>query len=546
MEVALSYLTQKLIRFDDVKFDSSTCKGLAGRAAREATVFFEPLLVLRKVSTQPEFSNLGHKFCSVPVLTFLKETKAGDALAPTASSLCVPVPVEETKGGDDERERDEAQAMPPATTANPTVPDAVAAKVWAWIKTTRELKKVRTLAAACNAIAFLCRCRGYGLVWGDEVEAELEATLKEALADVNAARGKQTAVADATWVGCGLEDSRCARVVVTGFDDDPNSLKVMLEDELTWQYDRRAEPNPIEQVRVSRSSSTSFDVTAVLRASMAFSVDKTSSEADLARALTNALRDRAGAGSSPLATLQARLQAAVEALRLLHSTSYKFTEVLCPTDATRGVYGTKIIGCFIGKGGANIKKLKADLAILHPQVDVSLCGGVVTVTVGSTPEKLEPKLKADLHKLLNRAVAVAKTKGVNPCAKYRERRFRSTVRLPHLIQLASPFDYAWGKKTARMQRYNCERKVRKAYTSPRFKGVVQDFDMDSKTHTEFEGKNRKERNVSRCETKRQQRRARQEKIAKQHLSRAKKSVTKNRSRARSSKLNFGHDFIVAH
>ena len=77
------------------------------------------------------------------------------------------------------------------------MPDAVVAKAWTWIKTTRELKKVGSLAAACNAIAFLCRCRGYGLIWGDEVELELEATLKEALADVKAGMGRAAARARA-------------------------------------------------------------------------------------------------------------------------------------------------------------------------------------------------------------------------------------------------------------------------------------------------------------------------------------------------------------
>jgi len=536
MEVVLSYLTEKLIKSDDVDFDSSTCKGLAGRATREATVFFEPLLVLRNVSSLPEFSKLGHKFCSVAVLTFLEDTKDGGTLSPTAGSLSAAAPVEEDKGGDIDDEHNDARAIVPTSTATPTVPDSVVAKAWVWIKTTSELKKVRTLAAACNAIAFLCRCRGYGLVWGDEVEVEVEAVLKEALEDVKTTRNKETAAADATgWTSS--QNSQCAKLVATSFDGTPQVLQTMLEDELARQYKLRAEQNPNAKIHVSRSSSTttssSFDVTAVLVSP----ADKTSSEATLARALTNALQDRAGAGSSPLATLQARLHAAVETLRHSTSTSYRFSEVLYPASATREVYTSKIIGCFIGKGGANIKKLKADLEALHPQVDMFLSDGVVTVTV----ECKSGTLKPELCTLLSRAVAAAKVKATNPYAMRRGPRFRSSVRLPHLIQLGSPCDYVWSKKAARMQRYNSERKARKAYAAPKFKGVVQDFDMGPKTLMQFQSKRRKERDVSRCATKRQERRAREAKIEKRA---SKKRSTKCRSRAHSSKLSCDNDFVV--
>ena len=92
-------------------------------------------------------------------------------------------------------------------------------------------------------------------------------------------------------------------------------------------------------------------------------------------------------------------------------------------------------------------------------------------------------------------------------------------------------DYAWGKKTARAQRYNCERKARKAWwgkkAAPKFSGVVHDFDMDPKARKHFEGKSRKERNVSRCATKRQERRAREAKMREQASSKSKKSSTQN-------------------
>ena len=78
-----------------------------------------------------------------------------------------------------------------------------------------------------------------------------------------------------------------------------------------------------------------------------------------------------------------------------------------------------------------------------------------------------------------------------------------------------------------IKEYNGGRKARKAWwgkeAAPKFSGVVHDFDMDPKAREHFEGQSRKERNVSRCATKRQERRAREAKMQKQASSKSKKS-----------------------
>jgi len=124
------------------------------------------------------------------------------------------------------------------------------------------------------------------------------------------------------------------------------------------------------------------------------------------------------------------------------------------------------------------------------------------------------------------------------------------VRLPHLTHLRASgliANYVYGKKAAREQRYNRERKLRKLRKqckafSPKFNGVVHDLDEDKETRQVSEVRSRKARNVVRCETRRQERRAL--KAMTHEESAGKRLKDKSRSKARSSKLGFSGDFAA--
>mmetsp|Transcript_19828 Transcript_19828/g.35884 ORF Transcript_19828/g.35884 Transcript_19828/m.35884 type:complete len:570 (-) Transcript_19828:131-1840(-) len=552
MHESLRLHTEKLIRLKSCD-TLEDCKSLAARAVREATVHFEPLCVLRKVFSHAEFKKLGPKCCSQAV-------------------LCCSQAVFKNSIGD--------VHDAPAT----HVPDAIVEKVWNWIKTTRELKKSSSIGAACNAVAFICCAKGHGMLWGDEAEAELESILKEGIESVqhdDDARRHAASSPQDTWSKHCLKASESvirARIELEKAaelnDISLQSLENMLSVQLAYPYKLRKESDPV-RVQVTKHAYKPALVITVVTSAVATAF---AHSLYAGRKTTSA----AGAGTEGLVeALQSRLEAAVESLRLRLSferkTRFAVSEaLLAQTDeSARAVHNRRVIGTFIGKGGTNIAKLQAKLdSVAGPTLVTLADDGCITVSIDNIAGTVDTKAKETLRRLLKEEISATKAKVHHGGGHFhRSRRYRPAVRPPHLISLKDPFDYAWGKKTARMQRYNCARKSRTVpkvdKTSTKigrihtFCGVVQDLDLDRQSHKNFDASCRKvrpwfvmtnntapndifetlsllsipqARNAVRCATKRQERRIREARINAQRSSKSRKGASKSRSRARASKL----------
>jgi hypothetical protein len=385
------------------------------------------------------------------------------------------------------------------------------------MKATRELKKATTLAAACNAIAFLCHAKGHGLFWGDELEADLEATLKDALLEcesitkVDCEESAQKIMAAASAApavpakapltlsalaaadpseqkkmigeGLALRPLHCARVemeVAHGFDShshDAYHLRNMLMTEVFHQYKRRGETNPIKAIHVGPVAGKANTLVEVL-AELAEFTTPAPSGTNVPLDLAHVLQRRAGVGPLAKAEAEARLAAAVEALHARPAAEQHFcafSEALFSED-----FGdtSLIIGQFFGSGGANMKAFVRSLeACLGTElaaassVQVDLVDGVVTVFVSMDPTELHRSkqdgraLKAKVLKLLNEAVAEAKAKAKakasgfspRPAKVHRFRYSRPFHFVPHFTATVHKAslgdDYVSGKKMSRMQLY---------------------------------------------------------------------------------------------
>ena len=91
-----SQLIQLSKKDHDVEVDAASCKALAARAVREATVFVEPTDVLRKVAELPDFAKTGPKCCSPALLAFLQN----GSTAEQCETDVTPEPAEEETRGD--------------------------------------------------------------------------------------------------------------------------------------------------------------------------------------------------------------------------------------------------------------------------------------------------------------------------------------------------------------------------------------------------------------------------------------------------------------
>ena len=513
-----SQLIQLSKKDHDVEVDAASCKALAARAVREAAVFVEPTDVLRKVAELPDFAKTGPKCCSPALLAFLQN----GSTAEHCETDVTPEPAEEETRGDHGPAVASSSAAAAATTTTTTpatldVPEATVTKAWAWMKATRELKKATTLAAACNAIAFLCHAKGHGLFWGDELEADLEATLKDALLEcesitkVDCEESAQKIMAAASAApavpakapltlsalaaadpsaqkkmigeGLALRPLHCARVemeVAHGFDShshDAYHLRNMLMTEVFHQYKRRGEANPIKAIHVGPVAGKANTLVEVL-AELAEFTTPAPSGTNVPLDLAHVLQRRAGVGPLAKAEAEARLAAAVEALHARPAAEQHFcafSEALFSED-----FGdtSLIIGQFFGSGGANMKAfirsleacLGTELAAAS-SVQVDLVDGVVTVFVSMDPTELHRSkqdgraLKAKVLKLLNEAVAEAKAKAKGkasgfsprPAKVHRFRYSRPFHFVPHFTATVHKAslgdDYVSGKKMSRMQLY---------------------------------------------------------------------------------------------
>jgi len=567
MDAALEYISQQLTDVSEGNPDhvvnSDYLKSLVARACRDAKTCFEPLDVLRAVYKQRDFSTHSSKCVSQAIVRFLRAdaevtkhssnrlTKSLDATCggPVGSVVLaeggeVPLGKEETKGDDGSTTTKWTTTIQQTATQR-TVPEPVVAKVWTWIKATRELRKVTTPDKALDVISFLCRVKGCSLVWdADALEKELEPVLASALANVHAQHRRRQPQLEGK-VGMEVQKkveywreandfasfaftsdlaadaflpTACVVVASAGFEGvSKSTVAVLLADEINRRNKRLTQ-------RVAKVSSniptrlhphmiqTSFGA-GEIRIKVPLPTGRSASTGSVAGDLATELRVRCG---TSIEAFKARLQGAVGAVyQRLNSNSMapqillSLNMKICSKTKSHGVHESRVVGTFIGKGGRELNTLEASLqAVVRKHLtptDVEASNitlhvneGVVTVTLALAQGAKTSGLKASdkeclmLKKLfasaLTTAVRDANSKADGTFVVRPVRRFRSSrgkFSASHTSHLeAFSFDYVAGKKYARASRYAEGKKNARAHKNHK---KIQGLRVKSTTGHKFSG-----------------------------------------------------------
>lgn len=558
----VSELTRVSQQDQHVELNADSLKALAVDAVKRATFTIPPIDVLKSICHHKDYKKLKTKCLSPLLIDWLENEKA------SARPL--------------------------------SIPDAVAAKAWSWTVATRELRKVNTVEGALNALSFLSvNVKGYGLVWGEEMEAEVLAVVLPALehvllsarpvADPVVAAAAAPEDMAATIKGFMTPPGRrpddvCAQLEV-GAEHFQNLSPAALERLLAAELERTCKRGDVlvsvHKTKPSALGMPGVSVKALLPQERPNTPASTDAPSTTAKLLVDELRSRR-VTSNPHQQLQERLECAVASVRVSLENSSEYvlacvSEAICAPSSCRTVYGSKLIGQFIGKGGREVNALRSKLKALVAKhfedaadcnVELSVVDGTATVQV-TVPRVLHHseggKESAALVGAIASSLKLAKAKIESANVMFARTVRRRPSRIPHLVQLrgegvgAPMHDYVWGKKVAREARYNRERKRtaardwcgrRDMFRSSnrrrikKFSGVVQDLDADTREQQRSNAEAKKDRHELRTVAKRQAKLAKSRRELEIAASSRCKSVSRNRSRAREQKMSHARDFVV--